>query len=294
MRTQSKSYELAFLTDFTERCAQTVPAVTQLARELGARLTLLHACDARCAHPRDALERFAPEVDLLHGARRLSYEGDAVDAVRELASRRTLDMLFAPGLRRGPAIRLRTTPRAALVASCPAPVWTLGARARPDALRWPPRRIACWLDPRSRHTDYLRRAARLAEELGGELHVLHVAPDFQEGELGVAAGPVCADEVAEVLRDTLGRTLAPVIHVAPGGSSAGLLSLIRACAPDLLALSPRDSLRWGLFGARLHSLADRVDCPVLCFGPESHTGRSALGHHDGHRATRLVGEGGCW
>lgn len=285
--------EVVFLTNFSEGCARAIPAVARMAERPGVRLTLLHASDPRRVgdvQARESLDRFFPEADGFPDTRRVTYAGPLLDAVRDHLARRAVDLLLAPGLGRARPLRLGASPRAALIAACPVPVWTVGARVSADALRRPPRRIACWLDPHARNPEYLHRAARLAGEVGGELHVLHVVPDFLEGQAGTAPGPLCADEVAGALRGALGHDAAPVIHVSPGGWPGALRELVRGCAPDLLVLGPRDSPAPGLLGPRVHGVADQIDCPILCVGPEVHAGRAVAGWSapGGHRARRLT------
>ncbi len=262
--------EVVFLTSFSEACARALPAVSALAERLDLRLTLLHACDpasASEAAAREGLSRFFPDADRLDGTRRVTWSGAAIDAVRALHALRPVDLLLAPGLAPARLLSLGASPRAALVAACPAPVWTLGAHVDADVLQRPPRRIACLLQPAARGHGYLRRAAGLAADAGAELHVLYVVPDFYDGELGAVGEPLCAGEVADAIRDALGPDVAPSVHVSPGGSSSALRELVRGCAPDLLVLGPSDSLRDRFLGTCIHEVADQIACPVLCVGP---------------------------
>jgi hypothetical protein len=41
---------------------------------------------------------------------------------------------------------------------------------------------------------------------------------------------------------------------------------VRDVDPDVLVLSPRRSVRRGLFGARVGNVVDRIACPVICVG----------------------------
>jgi nucleotide-binding universal stress UspA family protein len=285
--------EVVFLTSFSEACARALPAVSALAERLDLRLTLLHACDpARASEVAacEALARYFPDADRLEGTRRVTWSGAAIDAVHALHARRSVDLLLAPDLAPARFFSLGASPRAALIAACPAPVWTLGARAAVDVLRRPPQRIACLLHPAARGQGYLHRAARLAADAGAELHVLHVVPDFFEGEIGSESGPLCLEEVADALRTALGPDAAPVVHVSPGGSSGALRELVRGCAPDLLVLGPHDSLRDRFLGTCIHEVADQVECPVLCVGPAvgapgAAADRDVAGRH---RPSRLV------
>lgn len=289
----ARSLEVVFLTRFSDACARALPAVSALAGRVDLRLTLLHA-DAPAggseAAAREALARFFPEADGFEGTRRVTFAGPAAEGLHALHERRGVDLVLAPGLAAAGVLSLGASPRAALVAASPAPVWTLGARVSVDVLRRPPRRIACLLHPSDRPHAYLHRAARLAADAGAELHVLHVVPDFFDGELGTVGDPLCAPEVAELVHAALGPGVSPSVHVSPGGTADALRGLVRDCAPDLLVLGPRDALRDRLLGACIHEVADQIECPVLCVGPEVGAPGSAAGRRVAgrYRPARLV------
>jgi hypothetical protein len=196
----ARTLEVVFLTRFSDACARALPAVSALAGRVDLRLTLLRAHDpARGseAAAREALARFFPEADGFEGTRRVTFAGPASEGLHALHDRRAVDLVLAPGLAAAGVFSVGASPRAALVAASPAPVWTLGARVSVEVLRRAPRRIACLLHPADRPHTYLHRAARLAADAGAELHVLHVVPDYFEGELGTADEPLCEPEVAD-------------------------------------------------------------------------------------------------
>lgn len=273
----SKHPQIVFLTDFSPTCHLAIPSVSRMVQDLGAQLAILHAhtTDVDPAKAREQLGAFFSEADRLTTTQRILYRGSLLDALRESASLRAVDLFVAPGAPRSFFSWASPSQRAMMVASSPAPVLTtippLEASRRI-------RRIACWLDPHARDQSYLRRAARLATEVSGSLHVFHIVPDFFEGEIVTARTPLCSDEVADAIRRALGTHLHPEVHVSPGGAANAALQMARACDPDLVILSARDSLRRGLRGPRLSQVAERAGCPVLCFGPEVGT-RVAPPHH---------------
>lgn len=270
-----KPAHLVFLTSFSQGCFRAIPAVAQMVDDLDARLTILHAYDpsrSTASGAQATLDSFFPEADRFVGTRRVLYEGSLFDALRDLGERRGFDLLIAPSVDRVWPLRWGASARANLVAGADVPVWTIGRSVSPEALRRPTRRVACLLDAGDRVHSYLQRAATLATSLRGELLVLHAVPDFAEGEIRTAPGALCADEVSEVVHRAIGRAALDVsVHVAPGGSPSAVRRLAESCAPDLLVLNPRDSLRPHLFGRRVSALADVLPCPVLFVGPEVRT-----------------------
>lgn len=264
-----RATEVVFLTSFNESCVRAIPALTRMASDLATRLTLLHAFDPR-KESRDAAEArlasFFPEADRFTDTRRVVLQGPLTTAVRQHAERRHVDLFIAPGFDRARPLRFGSSTRAELVSVSPAPVWTLGQRVPSANLLRPVRRIACWLDPEDKDATYLRLSADLARKLGGELHILHVAPEFYEGAYLSPSTPLHAGEVAASVTGQLEADIPMKIHVAPGGNPAAVLDLAQACEPDLLVVSPRRSVRQRLLGLRLSRLVDRASCPVLCVG----------------------------
>ncbi len=261
--------EVVFLTGFTDGCFRSIPAVAQMADDLAMRLTLLHAYDPREVRRPVAearLASFFPEADRYAGTRRVAFAGTVVEAALAHSREHLVDLFLAPGVDRLRPLHLGRSTRAALIAASPAPVWTIGSAVASAGVRRPARRIACWLDPAAKDAAYLTLASELAQKLGGELHVLHVVPEINEGEVSVPDGPLRADDVADVVTRELGAGRLAGVHVSPGGWRGAVLDLVRECDPDLLVLSPRRSVRRRLLGARVGSLVDQVPCPVVCVG----------------------------
>ncbi len=264
-----RAMEVVFLTDFTDGCLRSIPAVAQMADDLAMRLTLLHAYDPRAVRQSVAearLASFFPEADRYAGTRRVAFAGTVVEAALAHSHERLVDLFIAPGVDRLRPLHIGRSTRAALIAASPAPVWTIGSGVPSAGVRRPARRIACWLDPAAKDAGYLTLASELAQKLGGELHVLHVVPEINEGDVSAPDGPLHAGDVADVVTRELGVGRVARVHVSPGGWRGAVLDLVRECDPDLMVLSPRRSVRRRLLGARVGSLVDRVSCPVVCMG----------------------------
>lgn len=276
-----RTMDVVFLTNFTDGCFRAIPALAQMADDLAIRLTLLHAFDPEKEQVSAAeakLASFFPEADRFADTRRVVLPGPLPDAVRAHAARRHVDLFIAPGSDRLRPLRLRPSTRAALIAVSEAPVWTTGPRVLPASLLRPPRRIACWLDPDATDAAYLRLSAELALQLGGELHVLHVTPEFHEGAYIRPSVPLHAGEVATSVSGQLDLDVPLKVHVAPGGDPRAVLDLAHRCEPDLLILSPRRSVRSRLFGPGVSRVVDLAPCPVLCVGETAQVPRVLPGH----------------
>lgn len=263
----TRTLDVLFLTNFSSSCQLATTAVERLAEHVRVRLTLLHAAAAGdVGAARARLARFFQGADERMRTRRILHEGSLRGALTALRGRVEPDLVVAPGSRR-PWLRLRPSTRAQLVADSPVPVWTVQPGVAAARLG-PVRRVGCRLDPTAASQDYLKWAARLAAAAGAELHILHVVPDFFDGALPTAPGPLCEREVADAIRVALGPSDQPHIHVSPGGSSRALRRLVEAAAPDLLVVGPNDAIRSGLFGPQLGGIVGASPRPVLCVGPE--------------------------
>lgn len=261
--------EVVFLINFTEGCFRAIPALAQMADDLAIRLTLLHTFDPekeQAAAAEDRLASFFPEADRFADTRRVTLPGPFLAAVRAHVARCDVDLFVVPDSDRLRLPRLGPSLRAELILASEAPVWTIGPRVRHTCLIRPPRRIACWFDPDATNDGYLRLAAELARQLGGELHIVHVTPEFHEGASLRASVPQHASEVATSVGVQIDLDVPLEVHVAPGGDSRAVLDLMQRCEPDLLILSPRRSVRSRLFGPDVSRLVDLASCPVICVG----------------------------
>lgn len=267
--------EAVFLTRCSVPCFQVTPAIAQLADDLDLRLTLLHAYDPLRERRRDVetrLRSFFPEADSFRDCRRVAREGSVRDAVQRLASEQSIDLLIAP-----PSDPLRfpslvPSLRAELLSQLGTLLWTAGPAVLPAKLRRRPRNIACWLDFSAGEEGYvptLRVAARHAEALDAQLHILYVPPDILEGSLRPPSVPLHADEVLTALHTHLPDSLArPEIWVE-SGSFRPLPELLRRCDADLLVAGSAQAMAspwWGLGGQRLDPRLGAARCPILCVG----------------------------
>lgn len=269
--------EAVFLTRCSVPCFQVTPAVAQLADDLDLRLTLLHAFDPERERRRDVetrLRSFFPEADSFRDCRRVAREGSVRDAVQRLASEQSIDLLIAPPSEPLRLPSLLPSMRAELLSHLETLLWTAGPAVLPTKLRRRPRNIACWLDFSAGEEGYvppLRVAARHAQALEAQLHILYVPPDILEGSLRPPSVPLHADEVLAALNTHLpGGVARPEIWVA-GSSFRPLPDLLRRCDADLLVTGGNQatvSPWWTLGGTRIDPRLVAAPCPILCVGQQ--------------------------
>jgi nucleotide-binding universal stress UspA family protein len=267
--------EAVFLTRCSVPCFQITPAIAQLADDLDLRLTLLHAFDPQRERRRDVetrLRSFFPEADSFRGCRRVAREGSVIDAVQHLGTEQAIDLLIAPPSDALQFPSLLPSLRAELLAQVGTLLWTASPAVLPAKLRRRPRNIACWLDYSAGEEGYvpaLRVAARHAEALEAQLHILYVPPDIQEGTLRPPSVPLHADEVMASLSAHLPPDLArPEIWV-DSGRLRPLPELLRRSDADLLVAGSEQAIArrfWGLGSQRLNPQLASAPCPILCVG----------------------------
>lgn len=267
--------EAVFLTRCSVPCFQVTPAIAQLADDLDLRLTILHAFNPERERRRDVetrLRSFFPEADSFHDCRRVAREGSVFDAVQGLAGEQSIDLLIAPPTDPLRLPSLMPSLRAELLSQLGTLLWTAGPAVLPAKLRRRPRNIACWVDFSTGEDGYvptLRVAARHAEALDAQLHILYLPPDILEGSLRPPSVPLHADEVLKALQTHLPSSLPRPEIWLESGSLRPLPELLRRCDADLLVAGSEQAMVsawWGLGGQRLDSRLRAARCPILCVG----------------------------
>lgn len=265
--------EVVFLTNFSTPCFQVTPIVPQMADDLELNLTILNAFNPEKERRRDVegkLRSFLPEADGFGSCRRIAMEGAVLEAVEQLAARQPIDLLIAPPSDPLVFPSLQPSLRAAVLARLNTLLWTAPATVQVQKLRSRPRQIACWLEleqePES-SLAALRTAARYADVMEAQLHILYVAPDIVEGALQAPSAPLHVEEVWNTLRKHIPDALARCeVHVSAGGFRP-VAELVRRCDADLLLMGREQAMISGfLLPTRMSPVITRLPCPTLCVG----------------------------
>jgi nucleotide-binding universal stress UspA family protein len=265
--------DILFLTNFSDYCFRSIPAVSQMAASLKVRLTLLHAYDAERCSKSEAeaqLRGFFAEADRYAACQRITVAGDLLTAVQRHQREWPVNLIVAPasdtvGLPRFGA----GSTRARLIRSSGVPVWTIGRKVQLDALWRAPKNVACWLDLHSTQTEHLAFAMEYARKTGAKLHLLRALPPVDEGLLhhGAINRPLMPQNSAEeMLRLCAKAPGTPEVHVGVGENRAALKRLLRQCSADVLFIDREDSRVAEWMGLGL-GIGDAVPCPTIYVGP---------------------------
>ena len=265
--------DILFLTNFSDYCFRSIPAIAQMADALKVRLTVMHVYDPKRSSQAEAegqVQSFFPEADRYAACYRLAVRGPFVSAVKRHLELWPVNLIVAPssdpiGL---PRIGDRSM-RARLLEECGIPIWTIGRRVKVPKLMQPVRNVACWLDFRSPETSHLSFAMDYAHKINARLHLLRAIPEIHEGSLLPAAHPGKAlhpDLAAEeILRLCAGAPLIPEVHVSSGEGRTTLVRMLRECDADAVFVPNQESLlaRWLRFGLQASA---RIECPAIYVG----------------------------
>lgn len=265
--------DILFLTNFSDFCFRSIPAIAQMADTLRVRLTIMHVYDpARCSQASaDAqVHSFFPEADRYPACQRLAVPGPLMDAVRRHLETWPVNLIIAPasdpiGL---PRVGERSL-RARLIEECGIPVWTIGSRIRVSKLMLPVKNVACWLDFQVPDTSHLSFAMEYARKLKAKLHVLRALPAVHEGLLaeGTSDEKALHPSVAsqEILKLCRNGSVRPEVHIATGQGRSAVARMLQACDADVAFLRCEESLlaKWLGVGARL---GGGLPCPAIYIG----------------------------
>jgi len=262
----ARPLEVVFLTNFTDYCYRSIPAIAQMADDFNVRLTIAYASPGtpRCIDDRAKLNSFFPEADSYARCHRALLSGDPVDAVIRLAAEQHVDLLIAPaadplGLPRIGHRSLRTR----LLREARIPLWTIGRRTQPAKLRSAPRHVGCWIDFHKGWADHIAFAREFAWGVGAELHILHALPEIHDGMWLADGQPLFKNGVVETVTKAIGPSPVPVhFHIAENDRRSTRTKAIESSGADILFVSDLkpDVPAWFAPKPRL---LDECSCPVV-------------------------------
>ncbi len=272
--------DVLYLTNFSDYCFRTIPAVAQLADVLKIRLTVLHAYDPAKETQSSAAEKvhsFFPEADRYLACNRLAAPGHMVDVVQRHLEGWPVDLIVAPASDAigFPRLGARSS-RSRIIEQAGVPVWTFGRGICLSKLQQPVRNVACWLDYHSDKTGHLGYALEYASKIGAKLHLLSALPAVDEGMLSLGARSFGArmDEGKSLDPDTTAATIlglctgfpiVPEVHVARSSGRSTLSHMLKECGADTVFLHHQSSVlaEWLGLGLRI---IDPLPCPSICTG----------------------------
>ena len=267
--------DVLYLTNFSDYCFRTIPAVAQLADAIKIRLTILHAYDPARETQASAAEKvhsFFPEADRYLACNRLAAPGHMVEVVQRHLEGWPVDLIVAPasdtiGV---PRIGARSS-RSRIIEQAGVPVWTFGRGICLPKLQQPVRNVACWLDYHSGHTGHLGYALEYASKIGAKLHLLSALPAIDEGMLSLGTKldedkPLAPEAAAaKILGLCSGFPIVPEVHVARSSGRSTLTQMLKECDADTVFLHHQGSMVAEWLGLGLRSI-DPLPCPSICTG----------------------------
>lgn len=264
-----KSYEVVFLTDFSDACFRATRAVAQMADELEMSLTIVYARkkdEETRQVAEEKLRSFFPEADRYRACRRIVAETDVVSAVTELRERRPIDLVVAPVPDRFKLPRVfHSSIRGRLLNDLGLNVWTIGRGVKVAKLGAVAKNIACVIDGGRGHDKHIEAALAYAQRRNATLHLLHVMPEVDEGALMTPSGLLSEADVAERFkRIAAGSETRVEIHVSTGGSVGELRRIVEARDIDVMFVDERRAVSSSAFASRMSKLVDMAPCPTVC------------------------------
>jgi hypothetical protein len=267
--------DVLYLTNFSDYCFRTIPAVAQLADTIKIRLTVLHAYDPARETQSSAAEKvhsFFPEADRYLACNRLAAPGRMVDVALQHLQGWPVDLIVAPASDAVgfPRLGARSN-RSRLIEQSGVPVWTFGRGITLTKLQQPVRNVACWLDYHSGKTGHLGYALEYASKMGAKLHLLSALPAIDEGMLSLGTrideGKPLAPEAAaaKILGLCTGFPIVPEVHVARSSGRSTLAQMLKGCDADTVFLHHQGSMLAEWLGLGLRSI-DPLPCPSICTG----------------------------
>jgi nucleotide-binding universal stress UspA family protein len=267
VKTAVRPFEVLFLTNFSDACFGTIPALARLSDEVNMRLTLLHAYGRGTeVRPLERnLQNFFPEADDYASCKRVLVPGTPYEAVRRIRAEQPVDLVVAPA---GDPLGFprfgHSSLRSRLVREVGAPMWTSGNGLRGRRLARQTRHVACCLGLGRSGRGHLRLAAQYAQSVGATLHVIHVVPSIDEGTwVALAqAEPFDREHALEAVR-RVAPTVAvtPDVHVTDRGQVPQVLD---GCDADVVFLDGDEWMNRWWFTSRINSVVDGLPCPAVC------------------------------
>ncbi len=266
--------DVLYLTNFSDYCFRTIPAVAQLADMVKIRLTIFHVYNPARDTQATAAEKvhsFFPEADRYLACNRLAVPGPMVDSVLRHLEGWPVDLIVAPASDAVgfPRLGARSS-RSRLIERSGVPVWTFGRGVSMPRLQQPVRNVACWLDFHSGQTAHLGYALEYANKLGAKLHLLSALPAIDEGMLslgtrldeGKPLAPVTA--AAKILGLCGNSPIVPEVHVARWSGTSTMTQMLKECEADVVFLHHQESAVAEWLGLGLPY--DSLPCPAICAG----------------------------
>lgn len=283
-------HHILFPVDFSDRAAAVARHVTEMVRQLGSELTLLHAppelypaYDAVTGLPdfsepalltdakiqerlHDFSEKWLPGVT----THLVSTRGEPAAAITHFAHNRSVDLIMMPSHGYGPFRQLllgSVTAKVLHDAQCP--VWTSAHIANvPSEEHLPCRSILCAIDLTPRTIDLMKWSADLAKALNASLRFVHAVPRVETW-----ANLQFAKDLVAGLRDDARHRIAEFQKEAgldvPYSASLGAVSeVIREEAQqhgDDLIVIGRGNIQ-GVLGrlrTRAYSVISQAPCPLI-------------------------------
>ena len=268
--------------DFSDRCRGVWPVVTDMARVLGAPITLLHALDIDYRNDvivayleairesvRGKLDCFLPESDVPNVRRQIA-DGPAAECIVQYAAKMEAPLIMMPtrGHTRFRQLLLGSV-TAAVLHDADCPVWTEAHTENGLTNSVGRRALACAIDMSPRTPQLLQTASEFKTKFGAVLHVVHsvpgIDPRFPSGAAN-RAHRFLVEQARDDFKDycsTAGID-APLEIVEDVGLVDGIAGAVSKHRADLLIIGrgvtqgPLGRLR-----TNAHDLIRRSPCPVL-------------------------------
>ena len=188
---------ILFPVDFSDRCMGAVPFVEAMARQHGAKVTLLSVAHpfyaqgfegAPVIDPQQLVGSLKDELDAwMPGAfggltvERIAEYGDPAGSIIDFVKANGVDLVMMPSHGYGPFRQLllgSVTSKVLHDAACP--VWTMAhTEEAPSADHLAMRKILCAVDTTPANAALMRRAAYFAKGAGASLRLVHAVPGIE-------------------------------------------------------------------------------------------------------------------
>lgn len=261
-----RPFEVLFLTNFSDSCFRTIPALAQLHDEVEMRLTILHAYGH--AEPTRAMDTnlssFFPEADHYAGSRRILMPGSPLDAVRRLRAAGPIDLVVAPA---GDPLGLprfgRSSLRSRLVREPGTPVWTIGNGTPARRLVRTTGHVVCCVEVGQTGRCEVRLASEYARSLGATLHLVQLMPEIDEQTLYLAYAQRCGanDLILTAQRAGAAEVLSPQVRLI---DRHRLPQLLKEYDADIVFLDGASAMARNWLSLRISPLVDLLPCPAVC------------------------------
>lgn len=265
-----RPFEVLFLTNFSDSCFRTIPALAQLHDEVDMRLTILHAYGH--AEPTRTLDTnlnsFFPEADDYAGTQRILVPGSPLDAVRRIRAERPIDLVVAPA---GDPLGLprfgRSSLRSRLVREPGIPLWTIGNGTPLRRLFRSTGHVVCCVEVGRTGRSQIRLASEYARSLGATLHLVQLMPDIDEQTLYLAYADRCNehDLVLAAQRAGAAGVLSPEVRMI---DRHRLPQLLKEYDTDVVFLDGASAMARNWLSLRISPLVDLLPCPAVCVDGE--------------------------